>query len=50
MQNKFKESNQMVKRISKTNYSFQQHKNADVSIFKRFPSTKFQGSENCFFE
>ena len=27
-----------------------QHKNADASIFQRYLSTKFQGSEKRFFE
>ena len=43
MRIKFRESNQIVKWINKTNYSFWQYKNADVSIFQRHLSTKFQG-------
>ena len=50
MLNKFRESNQIVQWINKTNYSISQHKNADVNIFKGYISTKFQGSKMCFYE
>ena len=32
MSNKFRESDEIVKWINKTNYSFQERKNADVSM------------------
>ena len=50
MRNKFRESNQIVQWINTKNYSFSQHKNADVSIFQRYLSTKFQGSKRRFYE
>ena len=43
MRNKFRESNQIVRWLDETNYSLKQHKNANVSIFQRYPSTKLQG-------
>ena len=48
MRNKFRESNQIVQWINKTNYSFKQYKNADVSIFQRYLSTKFQVQKRAF--
>ena len=50
MGNKVRESNQIVQRINKTNYSFQQRKSTDVSTFQRYLSTKFQGSKKLFYE
>ena len=50
MRNKFRESNQIGQWINKTKYLFKKHKNADVSIFQRYLSTKFQGSEERFYE
>ena len=35
MRNKFRESNLIVQRINKKNYSFSQHKNADISFFQQ---------------
>ena len=50
MRNKFSESNQIVQCINKTNYLFQQLKNADASIFQIYLLTKFQGSKKRFYE
>lgn len=46
MQLKFRESNQVVEWINKTNYSFVQHKNIDVSIFQIHLSTTSLSSKN----
>ena len=50
MRNKFSESNQILQSINKTNYLFQQLKNADASIFQIYLLKKFQGPKKGFYE
>ena len=50
MRNKFRESNQIVQWINKTTYIFYYVNNADVRIFQRYLSTKFQGSKKRCYE
>ena len=48
MQDNFRDSNQIVQWTNNTNYLFQQHNKAGVSISQRFISTKFRGSKSAF--
>ena len=42
MQDNFRESNQIVKWINKTNYAFQEHKNADFSVLMKYVISRFK--------